>query len=415
MRRGLRDGSGTLEEGSGKIRGPSLARGGAGGGALVRGHGRERVRDELLLGDNRRVGRGLLRVLLDFLRVLFVVVVVVVAVDVGFDVSLFQDDVAVHDRLDGAAGLGRRRRVGEGLDAERLLVHSLLLGDDLLRHEPVLDHALLGGDRSLRRSLRRLHGFGLDGLGRRGPPRRVRDELLEAVLAFGEFVAHGEKVGQRRVVVDRRRRDVNRRGSSWIRTVARLCLLPADPHADLLLPFGALPHLRRELLVLPLLVDEVRLTLGEPILKRRVLFAVHPPPVLVRRVVLPSGLRAVHPAVRRERLDAAGVVEGDGDLVVFIVRRERVVTPRARFAHSRRLGRGRAILLGLWRVGLGVDARGKEQAAARVDLRGRVAALVRFARVLELSKPALVKITHANSHIFLCNTGILIFFQITLR
>ena len=64
------------------------------------------------------------------------------------------------------------------------------------------------------------------------------------------------------------------------------------------------------------------------------------------------------------------------------------MTPRARFAHSCG-GRG-AILLGLWRLRLGVDARGESQAAARVDLRGRVAALVRFARVLELSKPALV-------------------------
>ena len=184
-------------------------------------------------------------------------------------------------------------------------------------------------------------------------------------------------------------RDVNRRGRSWIRTVAaRLCLLPADPRADLLLPFGALTHLRREFLVSPSLVDEVGFTLGEPILKRGVLFAVHPPPVLVPRVVLTRRLGAVRPAVLRERLQPAGVVEGYGYLVVFVVGGERVVTPRARFAHSCG-GRG-AILLGLWRLRLGVDARGESQAAARVDLRGRVAALVRFARVLELSKPALV-------------------------
>ena len=142
----------------------------------VRGHGRERVRDELLLGDDRRVGRGSLSSSASISSAFFVLIVAVAA-DVGFDVGLFQDDVAVHDRLDGAAGPGTDG--GDGGDPARSASSSIfLLGDDLLRQEPSSPRSR--GDRSLRRSLRRLHGFSLDGLGRRGPPRRVRHELLEA-------------------------------------------------------------------------------------------------------------------------------------------------------------------------------------------------------------------------------------------
>ena len=290
------DRAGALEECAGEVGSPALARGGSRGGALVRGHRREGIRDHLFLGDDHRVGRDV------FFRILLLVL--------DGNLGLLEDDVAVHDRLHGPDRDGIHRRGLEDLPAQRRLVAARLLSQNLLHQQLILDHALLRRDRSLRRLLRSLHSLGLDGLRRGGAPRGVQDELLEAILAARELVAHREKLGQRRVGA-LRILELNRRG---IRTVAaasllRRRLLLADLSAQLLLARRPVLHPRHELFVFALLVDQITFALGEPVLERGVLPAVNLPPVLVFGVVLAHRFGAVDAPVLLQRLQPAGIVE----------------------------------------------------------------------------------------------------------
>ena len=333
------DRAGALEEGAGEVGFPALARGGSRGGALVRGHRREGIRDHLFLGDDHRVGR----------YILFRILVL------DGNLGLLEDDVAIHDRLHGPDRDGIHRRGLEDLPAQRRLVAAHLLRQNLLHQQLILDHALLRRDRSLRRLLRSLHSLGLDGLRRGGAPRGVQDELLEAILAARELIAHCEKLGERRVGA-LRILELNRRG---IRTVAaasllRRRLLLADLSAQLLLALRPVLHPRHELFVFALLVDQITFALGEPVLERGVLPAVNLPPVLVFGVVLAHWFGAVDASVLLQRLQPAGIVERRRYRIRGVVGCERIVPPRAGLLRHR----GCSVLLVLRAGGLGVDSRG---------------------------------------------------------